>query len=45
MVLAGFRVAEVHNMNVGDIYGEAKGIQVRGKGGKNRFVPVSNELL
>lgn len=41
----GLRVGEVANLDVGDIDYSLGFLQVKGKGGKERFVPVGSEAL
>lgn len=40
MAYAGLRVMEVHHLNIGDIDRSQKGIVVRGKGNKTRYLPL-----
>ncbi|WP_243292210.1 tyrosine-type recombinase/integrase [Bacillus sp. FJAT-47783] len=45
MSYAGLRVMEVHHLNIGDIDRSQKGIVVRGKGNKTRYLPLPEPLF
>lgn len=44
MAYSGLRVMEVSALNIGDIDRSQKGIIVRGKGNKTRFLPLANPV-
>ncbi|WLR43377.1 tyrosine-type recombinase/integrase [Bacillus carboniphilus] len=44
MAFAGLRVTEIHHLNCSSIYYEKRGIVVHGKGNKNRYIPLPDQL-